>query len=158
MYRLFLFLCLLFCSCATVAARRPNVVVHLDTQDLSTAQRHIVQEAEDSWYRQTRGCVVFDEGGDILVSRMVPPDKYDDPDAGKYVIGVTSYHRVEISFSRIPTIDLAVITVAHELGHVLGMHHGDEKNSLMNPVVNPNTHISLTAKERDQLYELTGCR
>lgn len=155
--KILLFLSLLCCCAATPKYPPPRITIGLDLEELSAAQRRVVREAENSWYRQTRGCIVFEDGGDIVVRSMLPADKYDDTQAGAYVLGMTSYHQVEIAFSRIQNLDQAIIVSAHELGHVIGLHHNTGKNSLMNAVNSSNTRLNLSDEDRSDLEKLTGC-
>ena len=163
LYRAILFLCLFgFTS--------PIKTLEVDTHTLTGLSRRAVVEAEESWTRQTRGCIQFKEDlHGVKIIRMTPPDKYDTD--GTYTVGmctggVGDCRIIEIAFSKVPDFDTAVVIAAHEIGHALGLYHvcgngwsdpcRPDDHSLMNPN-GYKAYIRLSPLDRAELKRATGC-
>jgi len=150
---------LLFFGCGAVRyPLAPKKILLIDTSELSPQQRDVVKEAQDSWARQTRGCIQIIEGaGGVKITRMTPPDKYDEEDR-RFVLGMYTpgHETIELAFSRFLDRDWAIIVAAHELGHALGLPHNEGQHSLMSANIY-NAWLGLSIQDRIDLAKATGC-
>lgn len=90
-----------------------------------------------------------------MVKVLDPYDKYDGET--HYVMGMTTPGRmVELNYPRFHSREQAVLVVAHELGHVLGMAHTKGPHDLMNWDIN-KAWLGISQNDRVELAKNTGC-
>lgn len=153
--------CLLFLfSCGAVKYPiEPKKILFIDSSALSVSQQKVVKEAADSWARQTKGCIQVVENPEaaIKIIHMIPPDKYDSN--GRYVLGMWTEEQgtIEIAFTKVSGYDQAIIVMAHEIGHALGLPHNGGEHSLMHYDIY-HAWLSLSLQDRIDLFKATGCQ
>lgn len=124
----------------------PKYLLFLDVTMLQSNQQALVAEAVASLERQTRGCVRFESGNGTKIMSMLPENKYDrkNPDTeaviawgiGQCLPELGNCQTIELAWGRMTSRDYAVVAIAHELGHAIGLPHSAETYSLMYPDLN----------------------